>query len=135
MNTIHQVHHEWSIASKGKTGYDLMEAADAFAEQHPDRVFLSRIDDTVFSSSTLMLLTNEGLDQNGDPEFFGVSAYVIPQNSGEPQEFFMYPQHIEELIANLQSIREKMVEYKETREELEDWREFRNSQKEEDHEG
>lgn len=79
-----------------------------------------------------MLLVCEGTPKDKPKEkefFFGVDVHVIPQNSGEPSHFFMYPQHIEELLENLKEIRKKMMEYPETRKEILEWRKWRQEEK------
>jgi len=80
-------------------GYDLMERVERFAKKHPT-VKIAHVDDSYFSSSYIAFFPHECKD-----EYWGTTALLIPQCSGEPATaFFLYPGHVDGLIKVLQEI-------------------------------
>lgn len=80
-------------------GYDLMERVERFAKKHPT-VKIAHVDDSYFSSSYIAFFPHERKD-----EYWGTTALLIPQCSGEPATaFFLYPGHVDGLIEVLQEI-------------------------------
>lgn len=87
-------------------GYELMRRVEEWAKKRPKDVFVAGIDDTYFSSSSLVLV----LHRTGK-RLWGISCYVLTQCDGiPPKEFFMYPGHAKTLRMAL-SVAEKFEAY------------------------
>ena len=94
---LHAVFHAFCKATDGLSGFDLMEAAEGWAATHPDRVRLVTVDDSPHhSSSYLVFVTHENAK-----EFMGTTVLFVPQLSGNPTEFFLYPSHHQQLAETL----------------------------------
>ena len=80
-------------------GYDLMERVERFAKKNPT-VRIAWVDDSYFSGSMIVFVPHECKE-----EYWGTTAVLIPQCSGEPPtEFFLYPGHVRELIQVLKGL-------------------------------
>ena len=82
---------------KGLVGYDVMKKVEAYVKTHPDVVELS-VDDSVFSSSDLVLIPHPTM---------GITVIFIPQCTNVQNTFFLYPNHIDNLIKTLKEMQKK----------------------------
>ncbi len=82
---------------KGLIGYDVMERVEEYVKTHPDVVELS-VDDDVFASSDLVLVPHPTM---------GITVTFIPQCTNVQNTFFLYPNHIENLIKTLKEMQRK----------------------------
>lgn len=83
--------------SKGLMGYDVMEKVEEYVKTHPDVVELS-VDDDVFASSDLVLIPHPTM---------GITVIFIPQCTNVQNTFFLYPNHIDNLIKTLKEMQKK----------------------------
>lgn len=114
---IHKISHAFTRATEEMSGYPMMTAARRWADKHPERVMVSRVDDDFHAGSLLAFITHE-VPKGPKKTWFGVSVHYIPQCTGEkPIRFFLYPGHVDELIDTLQKIRKKSLAYDEVRRE------------------
>jgi len=90
-------YHGWKY-----TGYELMTAVEKWAKRWPKDVAICCIDDAHFSSSSIVFILC--WDKQTKKKLFGTSVVVIPQNSGQPCDFFMYPQHRQEMLLALRAM-------------------------------
>lgn len=89
----HDLHALWQefeqrvLAPADADGWDRMEAAEAFAREHPDRVSIACCDDESFMSSSLVFIQH-GTGDN----FMGTTVVFLSQYRGSFR-FFLYPGH------------------------------------------
>jgi hypothetical protein len=108
MRNIHKVYHSFCKKFKENgdpqgmylsKGYSLMIAVQKWAKNYPNDIKIVGIDDSFHAGSDLVLI-----EHKTNTDYFGITAVVIPQCSGEnPIEFFMYPNHQKDLIKALQA--------------------------------
>jgi len=87
-------------------GYKAMGRVDKFASKHTDMISL-RCDDSYFCSSRLYLIPHETNDR-----FMGTTVFYIPQCTGEQNQFFLYPDDLDDLIVELKKIQKREKEKK-----------------------
>ena len=104
LRALHRIYHDYVTKMDGKQlkGYELMEAADKWAEKHPE-VQTVVVDDDHHATSDLVIMPHE----NGK-DFMGLTVLYIPQCTGEnPTRFFLYPRAIQRLIEALSKHKSK----------------------------
>ena len=80
-------------------GYELMKRVERFAQKNPT-IRIASVDDSYFSGSMIVFIPHECKE-----EYWGTTAVLIPQCSGEPPtEFFLYPGHVRGLIEVLEGL-------------------------------
>jgi len=143
-DNLHTLGRAFADKTRGLTGYDMMLAAERWEKKHPDRIMVARVDDSHFSSSSLVFLTNEDpkhppdpfKDQSKtEPYWMGTTVYYVAQCSGDkPVPFFLYPNHVDGLIDVLKKIKKRQESYpgvrREARERRKYLREYEAAQKE-----
>ncbi len=82
-------------------GYDAMTRIKRFAEKNPGLIEV-RTDDDWFAGSSVFLVPHET-----DKKFMGVTVMVVPQCSPDGNLFFLYPEHLNHLIEELQKIQKR----------------------------
>lgn len=87
--------HGWKWA-----GYEFMEKVENWAKRWTKDVVICPVDDAHYSSSFLVLI----LGWNVPGRLHGVNAVLIPQNTGEPCDFFLYPEHCQQLRLALNAV-------------------------------
>ena len=75
-------------------GWDLMEKIERYVKRNP-QIKIVYVDDEMFSSSMLVLIPH--------PEM-GVSVKFIPQNSNVKGQFFLYHNHLKNLMSELKHL-------------------------------
>lgn len=72
----------------------MIEAVEAWAEQHPEHVHIVACDDSSFMTSDLVMIEC----RDGDQQWMGTSVYYLPQCADEVAWFFLYPGHVLALL-------------------------------------
>jgi len=100
---LHRLSRAFEKALGDEYGYEAMLIARRWAKKHPARIFVARIDDGHFCGSNIVFLTNET-----EQQYWGASAWVIPQCTGEkPMRFFLYPGDSDSLLEALTAVRKR----------------------------
>jgi len=87
--------------TKDFSGYDAMCRAEKYASKHKEIIVVG-CDDAVFASSDIVLVPHE--DNDG---YWGTTVLFIPQCTTDKGQFFLYPNHLNNLLEVLQKIKEK----------------------------
>lgn len=91
--------HEW----KDK-GWDLIEDLEKFSAKYP-QVRMVRVDDSSFSNSELVLVPHAYDTPKLGSYYMGTTVVFVAQCAGDPPvEFFLYPNHLRNLIETLQEV-------------------------------
>jgi len=97
-----RLYKEFSGTSK-IVGHEAIMRMHNFHNKHKDMREVS-CDDGVFSSSHLFLIPHETKTQ-----YMGLTVIFVPQLAiDEPNHFFLYPQHLNQLIRELLKIQKRM---------------------------
>lgn len=111
---VHHVWHDFMRRFMEKDGgwryggYDLMERAGRWAEKFPDDVRIVRCDDASHAGSDLVLIEHRAKN-----DYMGTTAVFIPQCAGgSPAQFFLYPDHLDDLLRALREIQRAAVPVK-----------------------
>lgn len=121
---IHETISAYEKVMEGKGGRDAMLEAERFEDQHPDHVFVTKVDDNYFATSDLVFITHEDPEGQPDclgevhPHWMGVTAHLISPCSGEQAKFFLYPNDLLDLIDTLQTLKQKMLTYPHVRRDM-----------------
>lgn len=102
LNKIHSVYHRVSKQLEGLDGYEAIEKARRIAKRNKGHVQIVHCDDSAFTTSAILLV-----DHENDDQYMGTTVIYLPQNQGCREEFFLYPDHRENLEAALDIIRKK----------------------------
>lgn len=73
-------------------GHELSLKVRRWAERHPS-VRIVTVDDAVFSTSDIVLMP-----EYVKGELWGIFCVFIPQTTGKPQQFFVYPRNAWDMI-------------------------------------
>lgn len=106
---VHKVYHEFHRKFKlypndgGKkykyAGYASMTKIEKWAKKYPNDVRIVGCDDSHFSGSDIIMIEHKTKDR-----YMGTTVIYVPQNSGDPAEFFLYPNHRTNLMQALHDI-------------------------------
>jgi hypothetical protein len=91
--------HEWK-----ERGWDLIEKLEKFSARRP-QIRMVRVDDSSFSNSELVLVPHTYDTSKLGCTYMGTTVVFVAQCAGDPPvEFFLYPNHLRNLIETLQEI-------------------------------
>jgi hypothetical protein len=94
--------HEWK-----EKGWDLIEKLEKFAAKHP-QIRMVRVDDSSFTNSELVLVPHTYDTPKLGCSYMGTTVIFVAQCAGDPPvEFFLYPNHLRNLIQTLQEVEKK----------------------------
>jgi len=82
-------------------GYDAMTMMDKFVSANKS-IIPVRCDDSTHSGSSLYLIPHESRK-----DYMGTTVLFIPQCTKEQNNFFLYPDHLDKLIKELQKIQKR----------------------------
>ena len=107
--SIHAVFHKFqrrfsdnSLTGYRWSGYELMRRVDKYIDKNPEILSVG-VDDSYHSGSSVYLIPHES-----EKEYWGTTALYVPQCSGEaPIEFFMYPGHLDGMLAALKALKKR----------------------------
>lgn len=88
-----------------KLDYDkVVKFGYKYADKYPDRVFVVRCDDNVHASALLVIIAHESEDK-----YMGASVLYCsqPQCAGESAKFFLYPNHVAQMLPVLRQLNQK----------------------------
>ena len=88
------------------TGYTAMGRMDKFCRENPD-IKWAGCDDTLFTGSTLYFVPHKDKDK-----YWGTTVIYVPQN-GDNNNFFLYPDHLKNMIKVLTEIDNEYEKLKE----------------------
>jgi len=104
---VHAVYHSMPKIKEDENGYSYWLRVKEWAKGHPS-VVETGCDDTMFMSSSLFLIPHRSKYKH-----MGTTVMFIPQ-CGDPVEFFLYPEHMNQLIPALQGVRDHLNEVSRT---------------------
>lgn len=88
-------------------GYEFMCEIGKFAKKHPEIVECV-VDDDAHAGSRIYLIPHKDNDS-----YWGTTCLYVPQCTGEnPIRFFLYPEHLNELIAGLQAMKKQAAAFR-----------------------
>jgi len=106
---VHFVWHKFMSKFMSRTtdgyrlnGYALMQAVERWAAKYPKDVFITGCDDGSHASSNLVVIEHRSAQM-----YMGATVVYIPQLSGTPTEFFLYPWAQQGLIETLGKLGKK----------------------------
>lgn len=123
---VHKLWHRYLKEAGSLSGILRMRRAERMAEQLPDHFMVTKVDDDLHMGARLLLHVHAELrqpgffDPNSEPEpyWHGVTVELLTQGgSDEPPRFFLYPQHLDELVEKLQRLRREMNKHPNVRRE------------------
>lgn len=83
------------------TGYDAMCRVGRFAEDNPN-IRIVGCDDSHHCGSDIVLIPHED-----NKKYWGTTVLFIPQCTNEKNIFFLYPEHLDNLIEELKKIQRR----------------------------
>jgi len=102
----HYVWHNFAKAFQNddmswkKEKLNKMHAISKWAEKYPEHIRIIRCDDSVNSSSVIIFI-----EHKSERSYMGTTMLCVPQCSPDPPiSMFLYPNHVENMIAALQEI-------------------------------
>ena len=104
---LHRIYHDFSRELAGEdNGYAFMQAAEKWAESHPE-VIQTTCDDDHHCSSDIYLIPHYTQWKR-----MGVTLVYVPQCTGNaPERLFLYPGHLNGLISALEEMRDFLEQY------------------------
>ena len=78
-----------------------MRKIEKFIKKNPDIIEV-RCDDDVHAGSSLYLIPHEN-----KKEYWGTTVLFVPQCTPDKNTFFLYPEHLDNLIKELQEIQKR----------------------------
>lgn len=115
-DNVHLVWHDFTKRFLGTkkdpyafkdSGYALMKKLDKWAARFPNDVHNLGCDDGAHMGSTLLLIEHKARHH-----WMGVTVVVVPQNGDGPVQFFLYPGHVDGLMAALRIVQKRTREGK-----------------------
>ena len=82
-------------------GWDAICHANKFTKEHSD-IITVRCDDSYHAGSDIFLIPHEG-----KKEYWGTTVMFIPQCCDEQGVFFLYPEHLDDLVDALLKLQKK----------------------------
>lgn len=95
----------WDGTTDPKVKEQIEVAMESFTITHPEQVHMVGVDDSMFMSSLLILVSHEY-----EKAFMGVTVIVVPQAPDPVVQFFMYPAHWHHLQSVLKVIDKRYAE-------------------------
>lgn len=92
-------HRFWSGPAWKYRGYKFMQKARNYVARNPKDIYMCQIDDALNSSSEIVFIAHRSRKV-----FHGTTVIVIPQNSGPPCEYFMYPCNVRDVLSVMKKL-------------------------------